>query len=186
MSADLARWPRLKLETHPVLDWVEIEYRAAMLEEMADAVGKNPNPIQTRAPGGLLGVWDPAIEKVLRALAGSKAAISALNHRRPTPPARVVGFNRAVHVRVLAELLPQRKAAAVWADVAEAWGCSAGHVKDDVGEFDDAERLVQAIVVSTCNARTRAGEPRSTRGDVLEDFDNDMRGRGVTDRRRKK
>jgi hypothetical protein len=185
MSADLDRWPHLKLATQDALDWHEAAYTAERLIEMADAMSRNPRAI----PALEGGVWDTAVESVLRALAANDKALEKLNRHKPTIPATVVGLNRAVHVRVLYELLPDWKAAQVWEEVRTVWGVSAGQVKDDVGEYrvqdgarsnyrpDDAERLVQAIVVNTCNARTRAGDPRSSRDDVLEDFDKDMRHR---------
>jgi hypothetical protein len=189
MNADLARWPHLKIPTHPVLDWHETEYTATSLLEMAAAVSDTTIPVKGRRDA----VWSTAIESVLRSLADNVAALKALNHHRPTPPARVVGLNRAVHVHVLAELHPDQQAKRIWGEVAKAWGCSDRHVKDDVSKHsvqdpgpkdavrtvpyrpDDAERLVQTIVVNVCNARTRAGKPRSSREDVLEDFDKDMR-----------
>lgn len=178
MTPDLARWPHLKLPTHPVLDWVETEYTTARLTEIADAVSANPHPIQTRTAQGLRGVWDPAIENVLRTLAANDAALKALNHRRATPPERVVGLNRAVHVLVLAELHPKRKATAIWAEVAAAWGKRPATVKGDVGKYkvknpreyrpDDAQRLMLTIVHNSCRA---SGRPREQ---VLKDFDADL------------
>ncbi len=135
MSADVARWPSLKLETHPVLDWVEITYSKSWLLEISEAVSKNPHPIQTRTATGIPGVWDPAIEMVLRALANNRAALKALNHRRPTPPSRVVALNRAVHFHVQVALDPECKRTAVRADVADAWGVKDAQVKDDVARF---------------------------------------------------
>jgi hypothetical protein len=186
VSTDAARWPRLKFSAHPVLDWFETEYTEARLLEIADAVRKHPHTIEARTAEGHLSFWNLAIEQALRALADSDAALKALNHRRKKPPARVIGLNRAVHVRVLAALLPGSKAAEMWQEVATIWHVSASTVKDDVGEYrvegnnyrpDDAELLVRGIVGATCTARLRAGETRSSRDDVLEDFDKDMRER---------
>lgn len=190
MSADVARWPRLKLPAHRVLDWCETKYTKETLLEMADAVGDSYIPVKGRRDA----VWSTAVEKVLRALAASPAALKELNHRRPTPPARVVGLNRAVHFHVLTEVYPERKRTAIYADVGDAWGVSPGHVKADVREYavpdpgpkdavrsvpyrhDDAKRLMLTIVHNVCVATGRE------RVDVLKDFDADMRDRGATEK----
>lgn len=179
MSTD-ARWPRLMLGVHPVLDWVEDSYSKELLLEMAEAVRKNPHPIQTRSAAGALGVWDSPIESLLRSLAASPAALKALNHRRPTPPARVVALNRAVHFHVVFELLPDGRGRATdaWHKVATAWNVSDGHVKDDVAQFrvddprtyraDDAKRLAEQIIAL---AGANTGKSRI---EVLGDFSQDM------------
>jgi hypothetical protein len=137
MKADPSRWPRLKLDTHPVLDWVEPFYDRAWLLTVAEAVRKNPHPIQTKLATGGWGVWDNGIERLLRTLADNEAALRALNHRRPTPPARVVGLNRAVHFHVVLELLPESRSRVkqAWGKVAAVWGVSDRHIKDDVASF---------------------------------------------------
>jgi hypothetical protein len=183
MSADAARWPRLKLPTHPVLDWIETVYAKAQLLTMADAVGSNAHAI--RAASGE--VWDTAVETVLRALATSPTALKALNHRRPTLPARVLGVNRATHFHVLTELHPGKKSANK-RDVAKVWRVTDKHVEADVREYqmrgttyrpDDAKRLMLTIVNNTCKASGRA------RAAVLKDFDADMRHRAVASRKKK-
>jgi len=195
VSATDARWTCLKLGVHPVLDWCETAYTAARLTEMADAVGKNPHPIQTRTPEGLPGVWDPAIEQVLRALAASPAALKTLNRRGTTPPYRVKGLNRAVHFHVQVALYPRRKRAAILADVGGAWGVTAGHIKDDVTRFLvdggdprvrcaegvlNAPFFVEQIIAQACH------RGRRTRGQALKNFDADMCARGGTEVQRKK
>lgn len=191
MSADATRWPRLRLETHPLLDWVETEYTKERLLEMAEAINKNPNPIRAfTASGKVHGVWDPAIEKVLRALVDNDVALKALNHRRPKPPARVVGLNRAAHFHVWVALNPGRQVKAAWAAVADAWGVTASQVKDDVAKYgvkdsgeyrtNDAVRIVKQIIH---NASRMTGHSRAQ---VLSDFEVDLRDRGATMERRKK
>jgi hypothetical protein len=180
----------MKFSVHPVLDWCETEYTEARLIEMVDAIRKHPHSIEARPADGPLSFWNLAIEQVLRALADAPAALKALNHRQKRPPARVVGLNRAVHFHLRAELHPGKKTA-LYAEVGEIWGVSLGQVKDDVREHAlvkdakalmverryDAKRLMLMTVHNVCNARLRAGEHRSSRDDVLEDFDNDMLGR---------
>jgi hypothetical protein len=182
MNDEDARWPRLKLGAHSDLDWHEVQYTAESLENMADAMRDNPHPIQTRTADGLPGVWDLAIEKVLRALAANSAALKAMNHRRPTPPARIVGLNRAVHFRVRHELHPEYKTISVWLEVGKLWDVSSGQVKDDVSEYkadgniyrsDDAVRIVQQITNDVSNMTGRM------RLDVLKDFDADMNDRAA-------
>jgi hypothetical protein len=183
------RWPRLKLGVHPVLDWVEDHYTTEWLLEVATAVSKNPHPIQARAADGTPAVWDTALEKLLRTLAASPKALDALNHRKPTVPARVLGLNRAVHFYVQRELLggtkeTEKKARGIVADV---WRVSDGHVKDDVTDFraatpteyrqDDAKRLMDHIVASTMATTTN-----KSRDDVLKDLAADLCERATTTR----
>jgi hypothetical protein len=185
VRGDAARWPRLKLEPHPLLDWCPIFYGKARLLEIADALGAISTPA-IPVKGRRDAVWNMAIENVLHALAANKAALKALNRRKPTLPARVLGLNRAVHFHVQAELHPEHKRTAIYADVGDAWGVSAGQVKDDVREYavrdgreyrpDDAKRLMLTIVHNTCNA---SGRPLV---DVLRDFDADLRDRGATEK----
>jgi hypothetical protein len=180
MSGDVSRWPRLNLETHPFLDWVETEYTVEFLQQMAEAINKSAHPIQVRTAKGTPGVWDPAtIAKLLRALAGKPVALKKLNHRRPTAPARVIALNRAVHFHVRRAMDPNSLIKSTWIDVATAWGLRAAEqVKDDVtkyrvkhaGEYraDDAARIFKDIVSKVCKTTGR------TRARVLEDFDADM------------
>ena len=182
MNGEDARWPRLKLGAHGDLDWHEVQCTAESLEKMADAMRDNPHPIQTRTAEGLPGVWDLAIERVLRALAENSAALKALNHHRPTPPARVVGLNRAVHFHVRHALHPEHKTTSVWLEVGKLWAVSSGQVKDDIGEYkadgnhyrsDDAVRIVQQITNDVANTTGR------THLEVLKDFDADMNDRAA-------
>jgi hypothetical protein len=193
VSADIERWPNLKLATHPVLDWHETEYRQQELLEMADALSKNPHAI--KAAGG--GVWDTAIETVLRALAGNPKALKELNRHKPTLTGPVLSLNRATHFHVQMALDPEQQVKAAWGTVATVWGVSDGQVKDDVSDYgvvdpgpenavrsvpyrrDDAKRLMLEILINRCNASRRSRE------DVLKDFDADMRHRAA-ERKRKK
>jgi hypothetical protein len=180
----------LKFSVHPALDWCETEYTAARLLEIAAAVRMHPHPIEARTAEGLTSFWNLAIEQVLRALAGSPAALKALNHRQRTPPARIVGLNRAVHFHVQAEMHHDWKKAAIHADVAEAWGVASAQIKADVRKYAlandakalavdglyDAKRLMLMIVHNACNTSRR---PRAK---VLRDFDADLRDRGATEK----
>ena len=113
------------------MDWVETEYSAELVQELADAISRNPHPIETRTATGAPAVWSTTIESLLRKVAVSPAVLTALIHRRPTPPGRVVGFNRAVHFHVQMELNGRRVKDARDA-VAKAWRVSDGQIKDDV------------------------------------------------------
>jgi hypothetical protein len=194
--SDLSRWPNLKLATHPVLDWVETTYDQATLLKMAEAISKNPHPIQTRTATGAAGVWDTAIESLLRALADAPAALEKLNRTRPTPPRRVVGLNRAVHYFVQLEILGpdglgyERKDDAL-KNVSDAWGKSVATIKedrtthtaktnpsqywcDDTGDIqrpEDAKRVTEQILVAAMVAYGM------TRTEALKGFDSDMRHR---------
>jgi hypothetical protein len=188
VSTDAARWPRLKFSVHPVLDWCETQYTEARLLELADAVQKT-HAIEGRTAEGL---WNFAIEQVLRKLAETPAAVKEMNRRGTTPPNRVKGLNRAVHFHVRMELHPNRRKLAL-DEVAEAWCVSAAQVKDDVATFfvDGADPYlhmpgklhapfyVNQIVKAVCN---HSGK---TREEVLTDFDADMCDRGATEVRRK-
>ena len=188
--SDLARWPNLKIATHPMLDWVEPVYDATLLLEMAKAVSENPHPIQTRTAAGMPGVWDPVIEGLLRALAEKPAALKLLNEPRPTMPREVKGLNRAVHYHVRLELRDGRVKDAL-ADVAEVWGKSEDTIKEDRTMFsvnnrkknpernprrylpDDAERIAAQVINDSMVAR------RMTRTEVLAAFDADMKHRAA-------
>jgi hypothetical protein len=177
---DLSRWPNLQLATHPVLDWVETTYDPATLLEMADAIRKDPHPIQTRTAAGMPAVWNPPIEALLRALADTPAALEKLNRTRPTPPRRVEGLNRAVHYLVRLELRNDRVKDAL-ADVAKVWGASEATIKEDRTNHsvknpreykrDDANRLAAQIINDTAVRQSK------TRAEVLKAFDADMKHR---------
>jgi hypothetical protein len=180
--SDLARWPNLKLPTHPALDWVEPLYSSERLLEMANAISKNPHPIQTRTPEGMPGVWDTAIESVLRALASNAAALKEMNHRRPLPPRRVVGLNRAVHYIVCLEL---RKGAAkrALADVATVWDAKEATVREDCTDFHVKKRspfaptdahFIAEQIIAGCSINRHV-----LRATVLKAFDADMKHRAA-------
>lgn len=207
MSTDAARWPRLGLSLHPVLDWCETQYTAAQLVEIANAVRANPHPIEGRSAQGSPGLWNFAIEQVLRKLAETPAVLKELNRRGTTPPWHVKGLNRAVHYHVRMALAPEGLIKTAMCEVAKAWGCeSYARVKDDVAAFrvDDADPhasqyvldgvtrayqdargvpnapfFVDQIVKAVCR---RSGR---TRAQVLADFDADMHDRGATEVKRK-
>jgi hypothetical protein len=183
VNVDTDRWPNLKLPSHPVLDWHETRYADAQLLAMADAVSKSQHAIP--AAGG--GVWDTAIEAVLRTLADNPRALDELNRRKPTLPARVLGVNRAVHFHVLTELRSGKKLANK-RDVGEIWRVSDKQVEADVRQHqmrgtryrpDDAKRLMLTIVTNVCKASGLSRE------DVLKAFDADMRHRATESRRKK-
>jgi hypothetical protein len=177
---DTSRWPNLQGRAHPTLDWHVTEYTAARLIEMADAVSKNPHPIQTRTATGEPGVWDPAIETVLRAVAADHKALAALNHKVKLIPADIVGRNRAVHCRVLA-LVKRTKAEERDAYVAKIWGTSPGQIRKDLGNHDDAGHVVEQLINAVCVVRRRE------RADVLKDLNADMHYRaGIMGAQRKK
>lgn len=168
--------------SHPALDWHETQFTSETIERMADAIRDNRHPIQTQTAEGLPGVWDLAIETLLRALAANSAALKALNHRRPTPPTRIVGLNRAVHFHVKHALHPEYKTTSVWLEVGKLWGVSSGQVKDDISEYksdgnhyrsDDATRIVQQVINDVSN---RTGQGRA---EVLREFDADMHDRAA-------
>lgn len=164
------RWPRLQLEYHPVLDRVVVQYTPAFLLDMADAISKNPHPIQTKTATGAPGVWDPAIEALLRSLADKPAALKVLNHRRFD----VVPLNRAVHFHIGVALHPLRKKLAIRKDIATVWGgISEGQVKDDVTSFPDAARLTEQLIAVALH---KVG---CTREDALSLIDADMRDRAA-------
>jgi hypothetical protein len=192
---DFTHWPRLKISLHPVLDWLETEYTKAQLLEIADAVHQT-HAIEGRTPQGSEGIWNAAIEKVLRKLAGTPKALAHMNRRRTTPPNRVKGLNRAVHFHVRMALHPNQRKKALYY-VAQKWCVSETQVKDDVAKYfvDDGDPCVPGgwsigkanapfyvnqIVNSVCH---RSGK---TRAEVLADFDADMCDRGATEVERKK
>jgi hypothetical protein len=194
--SDLSRWPNLKLDTHPVLDWVERTYDQATLLEMAEAVREHKHPINAKTPTGMPGVWNTAIESLLRALAEKPAALEKLNRHRPTPPRRVEGLNRAVHYFVQLEILGpdglgyDRKDDAL-KNVSDAWVKSVATIKedrtthtaktspnqywcDDTGDIqrpEDAKRVTEEILIAAVVAHGM------TRTEALKAFDSDMRHR---------
>lgn len=178
---DLSRWPNLQLATHPVLDWVETTYEPATLLLMAEAISKNPHPIQTRAAAGQPGAWDSAIEQLISTLADSPAALKALNQRRPLPPRKVVGLNRAVHFLVRLEMRGSGETKRALSDVAKVWDSTEATIKEDRTTFsvktpteyrhDDAKRIAAQIINDTSVTRGM------TRTEVLEAFDADMKRR---------
>ena len=173
-ESDILGWPKLKIRPHPALDWRVTEFRAEHLIELADAVSKNPRPIQAKTATGAPALWDPAIEAVLRALADNKKAIAALNK----PPAKVDALNRAVHYHVLRELHPKEKVLVLQKKVSAIWDVTDGQVKDDCATYGaqktkwfkplDAPRIAKEIINVVCVAHKR------TRAEVLKDFDADM------------
>jgi hypothetical protein len=180
-NPDLSRWPNLKLPTHSALDWHETLYSRPRLLELAKTVSENPHPIQTRTPEGLPGVEDLAIESVLRALANSPAALKALNRRRPTPPRRVVGLNRAVHYIVRLEIRGKNEVKRALADVARAWGAKVSTIEEDRTDHHVEKRdpfaptdahFIAEQIIAGCSINRRL-----TRAAVLKAFDADMRNR---------
>ena len=180
MSNGTLRWPRLGLEYHPELDWVVTTYTVESVRAMADAVDKNPHPIQTKTPQGAPAVWDPAVAGLLRALAESPAALKELNKTGDKHPRE--GLNRAVHVHVLRKLHPKRKAKMIRGDVAVAWGAKDATVKDDATAYkardghyraDDAERLTNWLTAFACQKLA------CSRTEALQAIDADMRDRGA-------
>jgi hypothetical protein len=136
------RWPKLggvieKLQqygvprgVHYALDWVEgYTYTRERLLEIAKDMSRAA-PIPT-ADGN--GVWNNAIEILLQALADNKGALEALNHRKPTMPARFVSLNRAVHVYVLLALRPAKSRRSAYMEVGKVWGRQYTMVEEDVG-----------------------------------------------------
>ena len=178
---DLSRWPNLRLATHQVLDWVETTYDPATLLAMAEAISKSPHPIQTRTAAGLPGVWDSAIEQLIRTLVDSPAALKALNKPRLLPPRQVVGLNRAVHYQVRLEMRGEGEIKRAMSDVAKVWSATEATIKEDRTIFsvktpaeyrhDDAKRIAAQIINDTSVTRG------ITRAEVLEAFDADMKHR---------
>jgi hypothetical protein len=111
------------------------------------------------------------IEKLLRALATSEAALKALNGRKNKSRHRELRLNRAVHFHVVEELHSGKAKKSICGLVGDVWCVGEKQVGEDVASCR-AKEIMEGVIEQA--SRTSDGAAR-TRGEVLRDLDSDLR-----------